>query len=849
MDKFVIIDGNSLINRAFYALPLLTNSRGEFSNGVYGFANLLIKAILDIQPKYIAVALDYAHKTFRNKIFENYKGTRKPTPPELKSQFPILRKMLSSMGIKYIEMEGIEADDIIGTLSRKYETQNIILTGDKDCLQLINENTNVWLTKKGITEVKMMDEKTYNEEYGLVPSQVVDLKALMGDASDNIPGVSGIGEKIALSLMQEYGSLDNVYSNLQNIRPRLSAFLEEDKENAYLSQTLARIVTNVKIDCKLKDFEYTFPFGKEVYDFFSEYEFNSLLKKQDLFLEQTEKKSDILANSVEITSLEMLEKQIKHIQKQGVFAFDITSERFSFAYDKNCEFFLPYQPSFVSNVNIEQVFSALKPIFEDEKIKKYGYDIKSLSHELQKFGITLCGASFDALLAFYILTVGERETSKTALFSYFSIDENLPSVSLVYLEEELLSRLEKENLIGLYNEIEFPLIKVLLDMENNGFRIDKETYFALRDRYQEEVKEMEKSVKRLAGVDFNLNSPKQLAELLYDTLGLVTYNNKKRSTSSEFLLELYDVHPVVPAILRYRKVSKFLTTYVEPYAEFINSKDAIVHTIFNQTQTATGRLSSSKPNLQNIPVKDDEGKALRKMFVSRFEDGCLVSADYSQIELRLVANNSGDENLIDAFRNNIDVHSLTASEIFDVPIQEVTDKMRRTAKATNFGIIYGISEFGLSQNINTSRKEAKLYIDKYFEKYPKIKNYMEKNVALAKKTGYSYSLFGRRRKIVELLSSNYQTRLFGERIAMNMPLQGTASDIIKMAMIKVHKCLEDRNMKSKLIMQVHDELIVDCVREEVEEVCRMLRDNMENVASLDVPLLVDVSSGKTWFDC
>ena len=849
MDKFVIIDGNSLINRAFYALPLLTNSKGEYSNGVYGFANILIKAMLEIKPKYIAVALDYGHKTFRNKIYEDYKGKRKPTPPELKSQFPILREMLSSMGVKYIEIEGIEADDIIGTLSKKFDTENIIITGDRDCLQLINERTSVWLTKKGITEVKNLDTKAYTEEYGLVPSQVVDLKSIMGDSSDNIPGVPGIGEKGAIDLLKKYGTLDNVYTHLDEVKPRTAQLLIDGKESAYMSQILARIVTDVNLKVTLKDMEYKFPFDENVYKFFTEYEFNSLLKKPDLFAQANSKPQNIEANVIELNTLEALDKQIKHIITSKNLAFDITQERFCFAYDKNCQFCLNMQTDLMSTLPIATAFDRLKAVFLDESIHKLSYDIKSMKHILKTFDITLQGDDFDALLAFYLLTVGERDTNKTNLYSYMNMEDNLAAVNLFYIKDALMQRLEKENLLKLYKDIEYPLINVLYNMEDVGFKIDKKTYLELKERYSAEVVEVENSVKRLAGHDFNLNSPKQLGEVLYDELGLVTFNNKKRSTGSEYLMELYNSHPIIPAIIRYRKVSKFLTTYVEPYLEFINNKDSIIHTVFNQTLTATGRLSSSRPNLQNIPVRDDEGKTLRKMFVSRFEDGCLVSADYSQIELRLLAHCCQDENMINAFCHGIDIHSVTASEIFDVPIQDVTANMRRTAKATNFGIVYGISEFGLSQNINTSWTEAKVYIDKYFERYPKIKEYMEKNIDIAKKTGYSYSLFGRRRKIVELASPQYNTRQFGERIAMNMPLQGSASDIIKLAMIKVDQYIREHNLKSKLILQVHDELIIDSPREEIVEVAKMLKDIMENVVQLSVPLIVEVDSGKTWFDC
>lgn len=849
-DKLVIIDGNSLINRAFYALPLLTNSKGVFSNGVYGFTNILIKAILEIKPKYIVVALDYGKKTFRNSMYGAYKANRKPTPKELASQFPILRQLLKAMGISAMEIEGFEGDDIIGSISKMFDTENIIVTGDRDALQLISPNTQVWITKKGITEVKEMDEQSYYDEYGLYPNQVVDLKALMGDSSDNIPGVAGVGEVTATNLLKEFGSLDNIYANLDKVKEKYRAKLEADREKAYLSRELATIKTDLSLKLKLEDLTYKFPFSHEVYEFFKEYEFNSLLKKNDLFedLPQDKDFEKYNANKIEITSPSDVIRQIPHIKRSKEFCFEITDDKFSFAYDKNCEFWCNISHDLLGGTNIGEVLDILKPIFEDEKIKKITYDKKLMMHTLDEYNITLKSCDFDALLAYYLLCAGERDCNKNSLFSKYSLEESYQAVNLFYCYEKLLSDLTSQNLKKLYDEVEFPLIAVLYNMEKTGFKIDKQILSDLENRYSHEVEDMEKTIKQLAGVDFNVNSPKQLSEILFDKLGLMTVNNKKKSTSIEHLQEIYEMHPIVPAIIRYRKISKLLTTYLEPY-KVLTQKDELVHTVFNQTLTATGRLSSSEPNLQNIPVREDEGKSLRKMFVSRYPDGLLVGADYSQIELRILAHCSGDETLISAFNNNIDIHSLTASEVFGVPIQEVTSQMRRMAKAVNFGIIYGISEFGLSQNISTSVKQAKTYIEQYFARYPKVKAYMDRNIEIAKQTGYAYSLLGRRRKINELQSRNYLNRNFGERVAMNMPLQGTASDIIKLAMIKVDRTLEQRGMKSKLILQVHDELIVDAPREEAVEVAKILRDSMENVLKLSVPLLVDVSTGKTWFEC
>ena len=852
MDKLVIIDGNSLINRAFYALPMLSNSRGEFSNGVYGFTNILIKTILEVKPKYIVVALDYGKKTFRNKIYGDYKANRKQTPDELKSQFPILRELLKTMGIAYIEKENYEADDLIGTLSRKFDTKNIIITGDKDALQLINENTDVWLTKKGITEVKEMTPETLKNEMGLLPYQIIELKSLMGDSSDNIPGVKGIGEKTALNLLNTYQDLDNIYRNLDEIKGKIHENLVNFKDDAYMSKTLATINVNVDIELNLSDLEYKFPFDKSVYEFFKNYEFNSLIKKEDLFenVIEFETKSKLNANKIEISSYDDIEKQIKHIKNSGEFAFELNNEFFCFAYDKNCEFFCKTQPSLIDdNLDIDKVLIKLKDIFEDEKISKIVYDKKKAYYALKTFEIKPKNMAFDCLLAYYLAYCGERDCNIENMYSTFNLDKNFLAVNLFYFKEQLQKKLIDFKLENLYQNIEDPLVDVLYQMENNGFKLDYDALIEMYNHYFQEIQNLSTEIKSMAGIEFNINSPKQLAEVLFDRLGLVCYNNKKRSTSIEFLDEMYDLHPIVPNIIRYRKIQKIFNGYIEAYKNIVTQDNTIIHTIFNQTLTNTGRLSSSEPNLQNIPARDEEGKNLRKLFVSSFEDGALVSADYSQIELRLLAHMSNDPSLIQAFVDGVDIHSKTASEVFDVDIQDVTPNMRRTAKAVNFGIIYGISDYGLSQNINTSRKQAKLYIDQYFKKYPNVKEYMDKSIESAKETGYAISLFGRRRKINELASPNFMTRQFGERVAMNMPLQGTASDIIKLAMIKVFNALRENNLKSKLILQIHDELIVDCPRDEIEIVAKILRANMENVVKLSVPLTVDVNSGKTLFDC
>ncbi len=850
MEDLVIIDGNSLINRAFYALPLLTNSKGEYSNGVYGFANILIKTILEIKPKYIAVALDYGKKTFRNNMYEGYKAKRRPTPEELKGQFPILKEMLKNMGITYIEKNGFEADDIIGTLSKKFNTKNIIITGDKDSLQLIENNTEVWLTKKGITEIKLMNEKSLMEEYGLMPKQIIDLKSLMGDSSDNIPGVMGIGQKTALNLISKYKDLDGVYENLEELRDSLKTKLLNDKDNAYLSKQLAEIKLDVPVEVKLEDLEYKFPFSIDVYNFFKQYEFNSLLKKIDLFdgVEEDRLFKKYSANKIKITSTKEILEQIKNIRISKKFSFELSDNLFSFAYDKNCEFCCNIKNNLLDEgLDLGEIIYSLKEVLEDKNIIKYVYDYKNMLHLLNSYNVCLENVVFDAYLGFYLLVAGEKEVNKENLLNYYKLDKSFESINLFYLTDSILKDLKENNLLELYNSIEFPLIEVLFDMEKTGFKIDVNCVEDLSKRYSNEIAEIVNTIKKLAGCDFNLNSPKQLGDILFNKLGLQCRNNKKKSTSIEHLEEMYELHPIIPAIIRYRKIQKILTTYIDSYKQLIKNSGDIIHTIFNQTNTSTGRLSSSEPNLQNIPIRDDEGKSLRKIFVSRYDNGALVSADYSQIELRLLAHMSKDNSLIESFNNNIDIHSSTASEVFNVEIQNVTPEMRRTAKAVNFGIIYGISEYGLSQNIHSSILQAKYYINQYFERYPLVKEFMKNNIQTVKETGYARTLFNRRRKINELFIP--KTRMFGERIAMNMPLQGSASDIIKLAMVNVSKALKENNMKSKLILQVHDELIIDATSDEISAVVKLLKDNMENVVKLSVPLTVDVNSGRTWYDC
>ncbi len=845
MEKLVIIDGNSLINRAFYALPMLSNKDGEFSNAVYGFTNMLIKTIEEYSPDYIVVAFDYGRKTFRNELYAEYKGTRKETPAELKSQFPILKQFLAAMGIKMFERNGIEADDIIGAISARTNVNTIILSGDRDVLQLIDDTTQVWLTKKGISEVEIVDEKQLKEKYSLTPKQVIELKALMGDSSDNIPGVPGVGEKTAHLLLNEYENIENIYKNIDKITGKLQEKLISGKEMAFLSKKLATINTNIDIEFNIADFKYDYPFKEEVFELFRKYEFNSLLKKYNVSgIKEPEK---VRAKVKEINI-----QKISDFQKVNVTPSEmaiIVGSDISVAFDKKTVYNFNLQHSLLEEaIEPSDIFDIFKKHLEDNRVKKIIYDAKGLMHKLSGFGIKLQGLDFDVKLAAYLVNAGERTPELTTLFSLYNCSEQSGAANLFILKNELKTEMEKFNLIPLFNEIEMPLINVLFDMEERGFKIDKKVLEELSLRYGEELEDLSKVIKTLAGEDFNINSPKQLGDILFNKLHLSAYNNKKNSTSVDVLMDIQHKHPIVPLILRYRKIQKLSTTYLESFKILLIGEDKI-KTIFNQTLTATGRLSSSEPNLQNIPVRDDEGKVLRKMFVSSFENGYIVSADYSQIELRLLAHYSEDPGLIEAYQKGYDIHTITASEVFGVSKQEVTSQMRRDAKAVNFGIIYGISDYGLSQNIGSSRAEAKKYIETYFERYPKVKEFMNRSVEIVKEKGYITTLFGRIRKIKEVFSPNYNTRQFGERVSMNMPLQGTASDIIKLAMTRVYNRLKAENLQSKLILQVHDELIIDTEKDEASKVIKILKEEMEGAINLKVPLIVDVNMGNNWYEC
>lgn len=839
MNKFLIIDGNSLVNRAFYALPLLSNSQGEYSNAVYGFVNILTKAIQEQKPKYIAVAFDYGKKTFRHQIYAEYKGTRKGMPNELASQMPILKDLLSAMNIKYFEKENIEADDIIGTLSMEKSVEKLLLSGDKDLFQLIDDKTFAWFPKKGVSDIKLIKLDDLKVETGLTPQQIVEYKSLRGDASDNIPGVPGIGEKGALNLLQEYGSLDGIYENINNLSTKIKEKLEQGKELAYISKQLATIKRDVNLKWNIRDCEYTFPYNKKTFEFFKKYEFKSLIRRTDIFDENV---ADLVNKEsqpfeiVKVNSAEKMEQVINFIKEEKRLAFDL-SNNLKIACSANIVYSFEEEISmFSSELSIDKALSLLRPVFEDEKIEKICFDAKKQKHLLNNFNIEILGNVFDINLAKYLIGENIKDVSDEPVY-FFNAKKTL---------EVKMKELGVEDL---YNKIELPLVEVLYSMENYGLLVDEEQLRILKEDLEEKLEKITNEILELAGENFNLNSPKQLSNILFNKLGLKANNNSKLSTSADVLQEIESQHKIVSLILKYRKIQKLLTTYVEEFFKIASKNNGYIRTIFNQTQTATGRLSSSDPNLQNLPIKDEEGRQLRKVFISRFSGGEIISADYNQIELRLMAHYSQDETLVGAYKRGEDIHARTASSIFGVAISDVTPAQRRLAKTVNFGIIYGISEYGLSLSLNTSVKRAGEYMKKYFEIFPRVKEYIGESIELAKEKGYATTLFGRIRFIPELKADNAGIRKFGERVAINMPLQGTASDIIKIAMINVFNKLKKEKLEAKLVLQIHDELIIDAPHNEIKKVSAMLSEEMENVVNLSIKLPVEVSSGKTLYEC
>ena len=848
MNSLVLIDGHSLINRAFYATPPMSTKDGTPTNAVYAFINMLVKIIGDIQPEHILVAFDRKEPTFRHQMFGDYKGTRKPMPEDLRPQIDLLKTVLDTLGIARFEMPTIEADDIIGSASKKFNKETIIITGDKDSFQLVDDSTSVYFTRKGISELEVFSNENFKEKMGISPIQIIDLKSMMGDSSDNIPGISGVGEKTALNLVQTYGSLENLYENLADLKGKLKEKVENSRETAFLSKRLATIKTDVTLPFTLDDLTFEFPFSSKARALFLSLELKNLLKKESLF------KIDETTNVTALGEKTPALVEIKSATETPNFSGKILSlylKNHLHVFDGQTEYkFLIRENFFDEGLDYLETLRLFKQYFEDKNARFILYGKKALKTELFNFNIDFFANAEDVLIQKYLVDNTGKEESLLEIIEEFSLSKDLPAYSLYKIHEILNAKLKEENLFDLYKNIELPLSDVLFEMERDGFKIDVFALEQMTKVYESKINGLLEKIIDLAGENFNPNSPKQLGVILFEKLGLKSGKKTKSgySTSAEVLESIADQHEIIPIILKYRQIQKLYSTYLKGFAPLVDKKTGLIHTCFNQTLTTTGRLSSKEPNLQNIPVRDDEGRELRKLFISSFENGKIVGADYSQIELRLLAHFSGCKPLIDAFNNGEDIHALTASQVFGVKLSEVTPTMRRQAKAVNFGIIYGISDFGLATQLKISNKKAGEYIKKYFETYTSVKEYMDKNVEFAKNHGYVTTMLNRKRYIREINSPNYNQRSFGERAAMNMPLQGTAADIIKIAMLGVSKEIKKENLKSKLILQVHDELIVDTHPDEVEIVKDILKTQMQSAVSLSVSLDAEVACGDTWFE-
>nr|WP_294491543.1 DNA polymerase I [uncultured Mediterraneibacter sp.] len=867
-EKIVLIDGHSILNRAFYGVPDLTNSEGLHTNAIYGFLNIMFKVLDEEQPEYLTVTFDVHAPTFRHKMYADYKGTRKPMAEELRQQVPVLKEVLQAMDIEIIEKEGLEADDLLGTISRMCEEKGMdvsIISGDRDTLQLATEHVKIRIpkTKQGRTEVEDYNAPEVVERYGVTPREFIDVKALMGDASDNIPGVPGVGEKTATKIIQEYKCIENAYEHVDELKPpRASKNLKEYWEQAQMSKTLATIDTHAQIDFDLNKARYGNPYTRAAHEMFQRLQFKNMLGRFDV---------DVSVNAVEDAFREVTDPE----EINAVFAEAEKSSCVGAAFSRDEGNVLPL---FAHSSGYGRIALA----WGKDKIVSIPCDmemnLEELSHRLSHLAGTvkcfsMCGLKeylsllpeskaencFDVIVAAYLLNplksdYNYEDVAREQLG--ILIDEKKDDAAkacyeayTAYASAPLLSeKLEQQGMDRLFYEIEMPLLFTLFDMEQAGVRIEAEALKVYGDQLGERIAELEREIYEMAGEEFNINSPKQLGVILFEKLGMPHAKKTKTgySTAADVLDKLAPEYPVVAKILEYRQLAKLKSTYADGLAAFIGA-DGRIHGKFNQTVTATGRLSSTEPNLQNIPVRMELGRLIRKVFVPK-EGYVFVDADYSQIELRILAHCSGDEQLIQAYREAKDIHRMTAAQVFHTPFDEVTDLQRRNAKAVNFGIVYGISSFGLSQDLSITRKEASEYIEHYFETYPGVKKFLDDSVAHAREKGYAVTLFGRRRPVPELKSSNFMQRSFGERVAMNAPIQGTAADIIKIAMIGVGEELKKRNLKSRLILQVHDELLIEAEESEVEEVKSILRDKMENAAGLSVPLIADMHTGKTWYE-
>lgn len=874
MNKLLLIDGNSIMNRAFYGIPDMTTNDGRHTNAIYGFLNIILKVIEEEQATHICVAFDLKKKTFRHEMYEAYKGTRKGMPEELHEQMPRIKKILQAMHIRIVEQEGFEADDLIGTLSKKGEREGFavtILSGDRDLLQLATDTVLVRIpkTKHGKTEVEDYYAKNVVETYGVTPLIFIDMKGLMGDTSDNIPGVPGIGEKTAAKLLAEYGDLDGVYAAVDSMKAsRMKQNLIENKDLAYLSKTLATIKLDCPIPFEFSEATYHDPFNAEAYTLFEDLELKSFYKRFSV-----EKKEELTFETVLIDDIDGYNALLAKLQKAKEVSFAwITQDGEALGVAVCMDLEHVYLIRFMMFITEAMVADNLLALSRDYQVQLACMHVKKL---LSFLDFHEEDAVFDAGLAAYLLQPNQSEYEYDTLakvyldvtlpsekemlgkekLGYFSFEDERVQKWMAYqaivpykIKSVLREKLKETGMESLYDEMELPCLYALYEMEKNGIRVDGEALHQYGKKLRTRIEELTAEIHAMAGEEFNINSPKKLGEILFEKIGLKNGKKTKTgySTSAEVLEKLKNAHPIIPKILEYRQLTKLNSTYAEGLAGYIRA-DGRIHGKFHQTVTVTGRISSADPNLQNIPTRMPLGREIRKVFIPE-EGSVFVDADYSQIELRVLAHMSGDAALIAAYQADEDIHAITASQVFDVPLDQVDSTLRRKAKAVNFGIVYGISSFGLGQDLDISRKEAEGYIEKYFATYGKVKKFLDRTVEDAKKNGYTVTMFGRRRPIPELASSNFMTRSFGERAAMNAPVQGTAADIIKIAMVRVNRRLKEEHLQSKLVLQIHDELIIETKKEEVEIVQKILVQEMMHAADLAVPLLVDANVGDSWYD-
>lgn len=872
--KLVLIDGNSIAYRAFFALPLLTSAKGIHTNAVYGFTMMLMKILEEEKPTHMLVAFDAGKTTFRNQTYSEYKGGRQKTPPELSEQFPFIHELLDAYHISSYELENYEADDIIGTLSLAAEQQGYevkVISGDKDLTQLSSENTTVGITRKGITDIEEYTPSHILEKLGITPEQIIDMKGLMGDPSDNYPGVPGVGQKTAIKLLKQFGTLENLLASIDQVSgKKLKEKLTEFKDQAVMSKKLATIERHAPVDVQFDQMEFTGFDQEKVLNLFKELDFKSLLDKLgdvEAAPEQQELENIEYTIPDEITADIFTDKSCFYVEilDDNYHYADIVG--FSIVNEKG-NFYLPTEIALKS--------AAFKNWAEDEEKKKVVYDAKRSMVSLRRRGINLAGVTFDILIASYLIDpsktiedlssiakeYGTFNLQSDASFYGKGAKRKIPgeadlaqhlvrkSLSLANLKEKLENDLKENEQDRLFAELEMPLSLILADMESAGVMVDTDRLQAMGEEITEKLKDIENKIYEMAGEEFNINSPKQLGIILFEKLKMPVIKKTKTgySTSADVLEKLAPDYEIIEQILNFRHLGKLKSTYVEGLLKVIDPKTGKVHTRFNQALTQTGRLSSTDPNLQNIPIRLEEGRKIRQAFVPSEKGWVMFSADYSQIELRVLAHISGDEKLIQAFKEGLDIHTKTAMEVFHVEREEVTPNMRRQAKAVNFGIVYGISDYGLSQNLGISRKAAGNFIDRYFKTFPRVKEYMTDIVQLAKQKGYVTTLLHRRRYLPDITSRNFNLRSFAERTAMNTPIQGSAADIIKKAMIDMAEALKTHKLKSRLLLQVHDELIFEIPQDELESMKQLVPDIMENCFQLNVPLKVEYAYGPTWYD-